>query len=186
MADEFDALLKNLEINVNTAVSRAAAEIGEKIQDEYEIVITKFYADYKPIMYERTYSLYEGAKGVGGYGKYHRQLEKNMYECGINVGAENYSGNPYVKNPPHGLDMDPSIVFPNSWELGRHGFSRYNVRKQHETATKETYWHVKRIPQNYNKGGQPRKKMDEAFKKYDNEAYVNSVIIKHIGNLGGF
>ena len=187
MADEFDVILKKLEVNVNTAVSRAAAEIGENIYIEFENVITKFYMDYTPVMYERTYSLIEGAKGAGGYGTYHKRLQKNMYECGINVGAENYSGNPYAKNPPHGLDMDPSIVFPNSWELGRHGFSRYSIRKHNETADDEHYWHVRNVPVNYHyrQNGVPRKHMDNAFKKYDNESYTNGVIIKHIQDLGG-
>lgn len=184
MTDDLDVMLKNLDININAAVRRAAAEIGEKIQEEYEAIITKFYMSYDPKMYDRTYSLYEGAKGVGGYGKYQRQLMKNMYECGINVGAENYSGNPYAKNPPHGLDVDPSIVFPNAWDLGRHGFSSWNVRLNHMRANESGAkpWRVRRTPKN---STPPKKKMAEAFKKYDNEAYVNGVIIKHIGDLGG-
>ncbi len=108
-----------------------------------------------------------------------------MYECGIYVGAEIYSGNPYVKDPPHGLDADPSKVFPNAWDLGRHGFSSWNVRLNHMKANESggKSWRVKRIPKN---STPPKKKMAEAFKKYDNANYVFGVITNHIGELGGF
>lgn len=187
MADEFDALLQNLNINLNTAVRRAAVEIGEKIQDEYETAITNFYADYDPQLYDRTYSLYEGAKGIGGYGTNIKQLAKNMYECGITVGAENYSYNPYSKPYPHGWDADPSMVFPNVWDLGRHGFSSYNVRKAHAGKDKNDpkYWKIKKssVPKN---STPPKRVMDQAFKKYDNQDYVFGVLKKYISEIGGF
>lgn len=185
MADELDVILHNLDININAAVRRAAIEIGEKIQDEYENTITQFYMAYDPIMYDRTDSLYKGSKGVGGIGKYYKQLSKNNYECGINVGAENYSGNPYVKPYPHGLEMDPSIVFPNAWDKGMHGFSSYNVRQQHKGKKKgdKSYWSVKHTPP---RTAKPKSKMNKAFKKYDNAGYVFGVIEKYLGELGGF
>lgn len=184
MADDFDFILKDLSINVNAAVRRAAVEIGEEIQNEYEIAITKFYSDFDPNMYDRTYSLYEGSKGVGGLGVYQRQLSKNMYECGINVGPENYSYNPYVKPYPHGLEMDPSIVFPKAWDSGIHGFTSYTVNMQHKNASKDKYWKIKRksIPK---KSSPPKKIMDVAFKKIDNQGHCEQVIIKHMQGLGG-
>ena len=186
MADEFDAILKDINININTAVKKAAQEIGTKIQDEYEIAITNFYMAYSPILYERTYSLYEGAKGVGGYGKYQKQTSKNEYDCGINVGAENYSGNPYTTPYPHGLEMDPSIVFPNAWDKGRHGFSSYNVRIKNKDKVRDdpNYWKIKKkhVPQN---STPPKQTMNYAFKKIDNYDYCTGLILKYLAAAGG-
>ena len=129
-----DAIVQDVEMNVNAGIRRAAVKIGTMIQEGYEIAITAFYSDFSPIMYDRTYSLYEGAIGVGGYGVYYKQLEKCSYECGIRVGGEYYSYDPYVKEPPHGLALGPGDIFPNAWQ-GDHG----GVKKTAAPAGKMDY-----------------------------------------------
>lgn len=184
MNGDFDFILKNVEINVNTAVRRAAVEIGDLIHKDFIVAINKFYNSYKPKVYSRTYSLYQGEKGVGGRQIYQRQLSKNNYECGIYVDASNYMGNPYIKNPPHGLEMDPSIVFPSAWDKGVHGFTSHTITLQHRNASKENYWHIRRnsAPP---KDTPPSRRMKDSFKKIDNYGFVSGVIGKYIKSLGG-
>lgn len=175
-------LIKNL-VNVETAVKRVAVKIGDQIQDAYESAITKFYSDYSPHIYERTYSLYEGSKGVGGYGVNYKKTGKFMFDAGINVDPSNYSGDPYVKSPPHGLAMSVDEIFSRSFEKGIHGFTSYE-RSQYNKDKKKGDW-------NYMKWSAPKKssppinKMNADFKKIANQD-VPGMLEAELDAMGAF
>lgn len=175
--------LKNIEINLNTAVQHAAKEIGEEIQDIYETAITKFYGSYSPRMYKRTYSLYEGAKGVGGYGVFQKRISKYNYDCGITVDPSNYSSDPYVKDPPHGLEMTVENVFERSFAKGIHGFTSKERSKMNADKRKGDYGYLKQAPKKLSPP--PLNNMNLKFKQIDNFNYVFGKLEAAIDSLGG-
>lgn len=179
-------VIKNLDVNIGAALGKAAREIGEKIQDQYESAITKFYMSYSPKVYDRTYSLYEGAIGIGGRGVYVKKSGKYGYDCGIDVGPENYSYDPYIKDPLHGKQMSVGEVFPQAWEKGVHGFTTGTVAKVHKTQSKDTKWWSikhKNVPP---KSQPPIRIMDASFKDIDNAEYVFGKLYSALDSAGAF
>lgn len=186
MANTPKIVIKNLDTKLGWCLRRTANEIGTRIQDDFEKAITKFYMDYEPTWYDRTYSLYEGAVGVGGRGKYIKKSGKYGYDCGIEVGSEFYSYNPYVKDPHHGKEMSPDEVFPNAFEYGRHGFSSYTMRVVHKNQSKDAKWwrlKKKHIPK---VSTPPIKSLNASFKQVDNSNYVFEKLYQAFEDAGAF
>ena len=173
--------IKNLDVSVGWAVRRAGQEIGEAIQEIFETAITKFYMAYPPRVYDRTYSLYEGAIGAGGRGIYIKKSGQYGYDCGIEVGSEFYSYNPYVKNPPHGLEMSPERVFPEAFDRGVHGFTSYSLKRP-----KDDKWRSRIRRSAPPKSSPPVKYLKSEFKKIDNADYVFNKLYTALDNAGAF
>lgn len=179
-------VIKNPDVTVGWPIRNVAREIGEKIQGDFEAAITKFYIGYSPKLYERTYSLYEGAIGVGGRGKYINKVGKYAFECGIEVGAEFYSGNPYVKNPPHGRDMSPDIVFPSAFDKGIHGFTTYTIGAVHKNQVKgDKYWKMPRASAP-RKTTPPKTLLNMSFKQVNNQEYIYGKVFEAFDAAGAF
>lgn len=153
------------------AMKDAANHIGNKIGAEYENAINVFYRSYYPARYERTDSLYQGEMGVGGKKIYHTQIGKYAHDCGLEVGPEFYDGNPYEKNPHHGLHMYPMFVFPLAFFQGIHGFSAYYTRGLKNKETENNWW--KTTPP---KTTPPERILNKRFRKIDNANYVYGIV----------
>ena len=186
-------IIKNLDVKLGWCLRRAAKEIGEKIHEEYDKAIKHFYDSYERktdrygrYWYERTYSLYKGAFGVGGRNVFMKKSSRYGYDCGLEVGHEFYDGNPYEKNPPHGKEMTPEIVFPDAFNLGRHGFSSYTVGKVHKNQSKNNgWWKItkKSVPQNTTP---PIKLFNASFKQINNGDYIFDKLYKALDEAGAF
>lgn len=179
-------VIKNLDANLNIAIRNAAREIGEKIYSAFGNSVTKFYASYSPNWYDRTYALLKQSyMGVGGKDVFYKKSGRYGYNCGLGVGAENYSGNPYEKDPHHGAYMTPDIVFPMAWDKGIHGFNTYTIRKVHADKTREYYWRLNRkyVPKN----SKPINSiMRTAMKEIDNAEYIYEVLYNALDAVGTF
>ena len=183
MQKYFDITLRgSIEANVNAAVRRVAVVIGNEIHEAYNTAINNFYSDYSPRIYDRTGALKDqGAKGVGGRDKNYKQLFKGCYEAGITVGPENYEGNPYEKPYPHGLEMNPSIVFPMAFERGIHGFTKVTVSRYNKDKSKGNgYWFVRKKSRP-KKSSSPKKEVRAKFEEITDSDRVIGMIKKELG-----
>ena len=88
--------------------------IAFEIESAYERIINKFYEDYKPLYYQRTYSTYS-ASDI--YGDIFRGVKStsNGYQIGISVSSSYIDGDPY--------EMNKEDVFHRTFVEGVHGFS---------------------------------------------------------------
>lgn len=124
--------VKGLEVLFNDAIKEFAEEVLFQIESEYESNIDRFYNDYNPLYYDRTYSTYMGSSG--GYSLYSPQNFSPIeggYSVGINVDSSNIVGNPYRANK--------DWVFRRTYIKGIHGINAENIIKnKHRKFFKRT------------------------------------------------
>lgn len=124
--------LKGLETLFDDAVKELAEEVLFQIEAEYESNIDRFYNDYNPLYYDRTYSTYSGSSG--GYSLYSPENFKSIgdgYMVGINIDSSNIPGSPYR--------ADKDWVFKRTYLKGIHGINVENiVRGTHRKFYKRT------------------------------------------------
>ena len=137
LSAEIDKAVRQGIIN---GLNHVAYQLGEA----YGKAIDRFYHNYTPHYYDRTYSTYmasdlsdmwgwntggTGFIGESQYFKNVRQLSKNRYYVALNVDYRNIGPNPY--NEP--LDY----VFERTYVEGIHGMT------PEEAARKGLHWHKK-------------------------------------------
>ena len=121
---------------LDNALAKVAAEVGMEIQMGFVRAINRFYNSYGPRSYDRTGALFQQSSASDGgilaggsdFSKTWKRNGELSYEAGITVGPSNVSGNPYKKNPRHGLDVDPDFVYNISYMRGIHGFNRADLK----------------------------------------------------------
>lgn len=124
--------IKDLEKLYNDAVEEMAEEVLFQIESEYESNIDRFYNDYSPLYYDRTYSTYMGSSGGNSlFSPQNFKIVDNGYVVGINVDPSNIIGNPY--------HADKDWVFKRTYLKGIHGINAENiVRRKHKKYFKRT------------------------------------------------
>lgn len=143
---------------INEAVRQGIVEglkvVAHQLADAYGRAIDRFYDDYNPHVYERTYSTYKASDlsdmwgwntGSSGYVgesvwfKNIRRLSKNKYYVALNIDYRNIGNNPY--NSP--LDY----VFERTYVKGIHGMtpdeSAAMMKSKGEDWEQKTPWHKK-------------------------------------------
>lgn len=155
-------------INIyDKALSMLAQEVGEAIQEGFNYSISTFYSAYHPDWYDRTESMFSFSSGYSnsaGWEPLYKRKGKLKYEAGITVGPENVKGNPYEKNPKHGLDVNAEWVFDVSYMKGIHGFNRQNIFAKMNKLSKELSKdlhrdHPKEYVENFRSNWAPRSEM---------------------------
>lgn len=186
-------ILDDITVNINTAVKKAAEEIGLKLADAYKYTAQWFYKDYDGTgnndysrslrkysgfvgSYDRTYSLFTALEGVAGKGKYHKQIKKNYYKCGIRVGSEFMDGDPYI-GQHHAKSMMGVVtaqwVFDRFFDKGIHG---YTAAEYHALNRRHNY--TLNWPEINKMSPSPQKMMKDKYKEITRDVY--SYIEKYI------
>lgn len=159
----------------DNALKKTAQKIGREIEYAYEAQISRFYNDYTPIEYDRTYSTWWGSSGLYNYKSWSEYLGDLQYKAGITVGAENLQnkcGDPYR--------ADTEWVFDRTWRLGIHGINRNNIR--HKMVTKgrgkkkrtyEVRWAYRQFPTNTRPS--PQEEFVKAFNKIKQHRHLDEV-----------
>ena len=159
----------------DTALKKTAQRIGHEIEYAYEAQISRFYDDYIPIEYDRTYSTWWASSGLYNYQSWSKYLGDLQYQAGITVGVENLQakrGDPY--------NADTAWVFDRTWRLGIHGINRNNVR--HKMVTKgrgkkkrtfEVKWAYRQFPTNTRPS--PEHEFKKAFTQIKKHAHLDEV-----------
>lgn len=148
---------------VNDAVSHAAYEAAYIIENQYESIISKFYDDYTPHIYERTYSTYLASSMYSDYSKGIRKLSDGSYEVGIYVSPQNIPDDPYID--------DKEYVFWRTFEEGIHGLSRKDVRANPKEHTIVSYMN---IPKRMKPA--PRVLMDKWWRKFKKNNEMKTIM----------
>ena len=161
------------------ALEKTAQRIGREIEMAYESQISRFYDDYSPIEYDRTYSTWWASSGLYDYKSWSQYLGDLQYQAGITVTPENIQSK---RGDPYRADTD--WVFNRTWHYGIHGINkryiRYKIKTRGRGKNKKSYevkWSYRRFPTNtrpspeieftkaFNKIKQ-HKHLDETFSKY--------------------
>lgn len=96
------------------AVEEMAQEVLFRIENIYETAIDRFYADYNPLYYNRTYSTYLASSGYDNlFSPQNIHGSGNQWTAGITVGPANIPGKPYR--------ADTDWVFDRTFNKGIHG-----------------------------------------------------------------
>lgn len=174
--DPMEMIRADIEKKFNSAVKEMAEEMNFQIESAYESVIQKFYDEYTPRSYERTYSTYLGSD------KYDNLFGftpvDDGYEVGVRVGDENIPGNPYR--------AEKDWVFRRTFEEGIHGYFKVEYQQWYADRVKKHKWSKKKaarekaradkmIAHAPRKSTPPKKNMDAKFKKLTNKTYMNKI-----------
>lgn len=131
---------KKLEKILDEATEETVREILWKIENIFETAIDKFYADYNPLYYNRTYSTYLASSGYEDLFSSKNIINHgDFWEAGIEVGAPNI---PYE---PYRAKSGKNWVFPRTYEKGIHGlnsghyFGKKKIRKFQRVKGKKTF-----------------------------------------------
>lgn len=100
----------------NDAVGDMAQEVLFRIQGFYDNAISKFYSDYDPLYYNRTYSSYEGSSGSKNLFS-----PENIFENGNGWTAKISIDSSYIPGNPYRADKD--WVFERTFWKGIHGIN---------------------------------------------------------------
>jgi hypothetical protein len=97
--------------------------LTREIETAYESAINKFYADYTPSLYDRTYSTYAASDHYMDKGNV--ITSGNDLIAGITVASDNIPGEPYYKywGKHKGRPMNKNYVFSRTYEKGIHGIN---------------------------------------------------------------
>lgn len=144
---------------IERAIDAGIDELGYRLEIAYGQCIDKFYSNYEPHYYDRTYSLYSGSNTWDNPLKNKKKIGKNRYYIAIYVGAENVIPNINSNNLPYddisyrdGVDF----VFDRSFEQGIHGMTPEEAKRAGLS------WHKK--PDNPT----PKRRMDKEYKRIAN------------------
>lgn len=183
---------------VKLASQETAQELGEEIQEAYEVSVEKFYDSYKPSIYERTYSLAKASSGYRGgtfgIGSLRKMYEEkgNIYEAGItiNPAAPHYSNKItfYCLDPENDYTETLGVVnnvevFNNAFIRGIHGFNQ-TYYDRFFSSNQVLVPNFGRIPED----STPIKTMlDRRFSKISDHSHIDKVfskkMIPRISNL---
>ena len=108
---------------VDNVVHEMTYDIFFEIESAYERIVDKFYDDYAPKYYNRTFSIYKASNVYDSFsiGVNHKGKTGSIdgYEIGIHVSSDNIIGNPYSENK--------ETVFNRTFVHGIHGFARNEI-----------------------------------------------------------
>lgn len=144
---------KDIEKRYMSAIEHLAEEVSFQIESAYETVIEKFYDDYSPVSYNRTYSTYLASDGYDDPFSYTQS--GNVYTAGIQVSSDFIQGKPYR--------ADTDWVFNRTFERGIHGFNKKDMDTYNVGKYGNNIWRVKHRPKNMRPA--PKKLMDREFKR---------------------
>ena len=99
-----------------------AQEVSYEIEAGFEKIIDAFYADYEPVVYERTYSTYLASSNANDLSRV-----ENSNRGGIIVAGSNIPGQPYYNHwgVNKGKSMNTEWVFERTYN-GIHGLTGNN------------------------------------------------------------
>lgn len=150
-------MLEDITTKYNKAVKEFAEEVLYEIETAYENVIDKFYADYTPDYYDRTYSTYLGSSGYEDTNNpYNLWNIGDSWFAGINVSSSNIPGHPYKAYK--------GWVFDRTFFKGIHGIARADLRKINKYRGKLYHKEVIKIKTPKAMVPPPKKLLDREFK----------------------
>lgn len=161
------------------AIEKTARRIGREIEKAYEAEIKRFYDDYDPISYERTYSTWWASDGYRNYPSWNKYLGNLQYEAGIVVdpmNIQNKKGHPYRATT--------MWVFDRTWRLGIHGINKRNIRYKIKTKGRgkkkreyEVKWNYRRFPTNTRPA--PKTEFIKAFNKIKQHKNIDRIFSEY-------
>ena len=121
MAKKYDlSSLEGVKRIFNEAVEEMAHEVLWRIENIYETAIDRFYADYNPLYYNRTFSTYLGSSGYEDtFSPQNIKKIGDAWESGITISDVNIPGKPYR--------ADTEWVFDRTFNKGIHGINAGKV-----------------------------------------------------------
>lgn len=117
--DPLDRIRENIERRYKKAVLAVAEEVTAQIQTAYVSAVAKFYAEFTPNSYNRTFSTFTASDHYPSLNT--APPYDNGFEAGIRVGPENIDGNPYR--------ADKEWVFERTFVEGIHGYTRIEAQE---------------------------------------------------------
>lgn len=190
----FEKEMETLRKNIMVGLYNAAVEIEARLREAYVYAIDRFYDDYYPKKYERTYSTYAAAdfinspedlwysgghKVEAGYGASHVRRTDKGYDAKIEISSDFIPGNPYRAK------AGKEWVFGRTWEKGIHGYTRNDVIGTNKTRDRYTRWKVnqKDAPRVMKKP--PKRLMDSDFKKIAKRKNIKPIVDNSISKATG-
>lgn len=151
-----DDLRKMSEIFCNTVITKAADKITEFAEDQ----MYEFYAEYTPLIYNRTNQM-----GKSSYQKYINS-EDDIYQGGIEIDSG------FTSHPDVGFNNGEDQIYINVWDLGIHGYLKkdpyYYLNTKGKRGKKRIY-----VTTDYKTiQGKPHR-IDEIVKKIQNPGFQN-------------
>lgn len=153
---------KEIDKIISKAIKYTAEELHYEIETVYENIIDRFYSDYNPIFYERTYNTYTASSAYhntlrrinpirGTWKDINGRVRKNrrIYDVGIIVDSGFMQ---YEYDAPWGNNW----VFQRTWQKGIHG-------------TENILHTIK-----------PKKEMDNTFKKINTQKHIDEIMNKNL------
>ena len=161
--------------STNEMLQGVYENILHEIERNYEDVVDKFYQDYTPRSYRRTYSTYLASDAYSGKYELRQNLTGDLaiMHVGIKVSTKNISGNPYLLG-------DKAQIFENTFVYGHHGgrfvksdgtFSRFSPKN----GTMPLY--IKTMTPT------PKQLMDKWFEKFTNGNQINQIINREMTKM---
>lgn len=170
LANKFNNLAKELKTLGDNSIRETFDEVERDLDVEFYHCVDKFYKEYTPIFYDRTYSLYEGYK----------------FDRGNDGLSLNWETNENLIPDTH--RASPEYVFHLTYELGQHGGSASNGLLRRGIWVREInrliFW----------EWGDPAKKgmpinfrIQQSFMKYKKskkiQKYFDYFLIKNFNNI---
>jgi hypothetical protein len=192
--------IKKIEKIFDDAIEETGQEILWEIENIYETAIDKFYGDYTPLYYNRTFSTYLASSGYDTlYSPINLYQQGDSYIAGIFVSSGNIQGNPYRASK--------DWVFDRTFIKGIHGikagnffgkslskkFSRVKGNKYFEAIYLRNSEVIKKT--SYYKGRTqiqtrimsdmhptPKAIMEKEFKRITKKKYINGLFNEILSN----
>lgn len=160
-----NSMLRDIEKKYNIALKELAEEITYQIENSYETVIDKFYEDYSPRYYDRTYSTYIGSDHYDDM--FNFQQLGDTYLAGINVSSSNIPGSPYR--------ADTDWVFDRTFYGGIHGINRTDKIRMNKTRGRGYEKDLINITTIKNMHPAPKVLMDKEFKRITKKSNMDKL-----------
>lgn len=179
--DPLEAIKDDIETRYRKVLNEFAAEMNFQVQLAYDTVISRFYNEYTPKVYERTESTRKASDkwdNIFGY-----TPVGDDFEYGIKVGAENI---PDIDgHQPYRADTD--WVFNRTFEEGIHGYFKVEAQDWANKRLQEAIFDGKKLsakemrrleklinsaPPFYRS---PREGMDKLFNKITGQRYMDKI-----------
>ena len=163
-----DKFMQKIKQKYKEAVREMAEEVAFQIEKSYESAISKFYEDYDPRYYERTYSTYLGSNAYNDIFNQGVQQFGNVFLAGINVDSTNIPGNPYRA-------QNKAWVFDRTFYKGIHGINRFDKTKINKHRGHGYQKEEIKITSIKNMHPAPKVLMDKEFKKITKKANMDKM-----------
>lgn len=169
--DLMASLQKKLDDAVNKATYELATELNYEITIEYERALQKFYDDYRPKWYDRTYSLFYGFEN---YDTPSLNVIKdgNGYIVGAMMSSSNIQGKPYR--------AETEWVFSRSIFEGIHGFCRADFDKWSDVEGSVFGTRIGKIPKVSKPA--PERRIKKSFKRITKDAVIRKRFQKMVSD----